>query len=406
MPMAFLVDLFCFLLVPVLCWRLVRGAVPMAVLPILTGLAVAIAADRFGFDKAILGPSAWGETIGWLGVLALAFSAGLETRVTADQNPKLGGRVFGTALAALALPFAVGVAVALSGAMDAVLVRPTGVSPLLSAAAIGLCLSVSALPVLVGIVRELPKSDRPTGNLSLRIAALDDAILWMGLALLLFLHKGEGAAVFAGGLEPIGAIGVFALMIVLRRRSMHRLPDHMLATAGLGIAYLAVGAWATSVLGLHELLGAYFAGVLTPKPLAERLRPETLGKIALFGLSPLFFAHRGLSIDGSVVTAAALGVSFLLLALAGLSKLAAVQLVPPERAMPAAERTRLGLLLQCKGLMEIVAATILVQAGLITPTVFAVLVTLALVSTTLTVPLFRFASRARNTTLGRSPVGG
>ena len=211
---------------------------------------------------------------------------------------------------------------------------------------------------------------------------------------------------FAGGLEPIGAIGVFALMIVLRRRSMHRLPDHMLATAGLGIAYLAVGAWATSVLGLHELLGAYFAGVLTPKPLAERLRPETLGKIALFGLSPLFFAHRGLSIDGSVVTAAALGVSFLLLALAGLSKLAAVQLVPPERAMPAAERTRLGLLLQCKGLMEIVAATILVQAGLITPTVFAVLVTLALVSTTLTVPLFRFASRARNTTLGRSPVGG
>ncbi|MDO9362991.1 MAG: hypothetical protein Q7T60_08705, partial [Sphingopyxis sp.] len=113
--MALLVDLICFLLVPVLCWRLVRGAVPMAVLPILTGLAVAIAADRFGFDKAVLGPSAWGETIGWLGVLALAFSAGLETRVTADHAPKLGGRVIATALAALALPFTVGVLVALSG---------------------------------------------------------------------------------------------------------------------------------------------------------------------------------------------------------------------------------------------------------------------------------------------------
>jgi len=391
--MALLVDLLCFLLVPVLCWRLVRGAVPMAVLPILTGLAVAIAADRFGFNKAILGPSAWGETIGWLGVLALAFSAGLETRVTADQAPKLGARVVGTALVALALPFTVGFAVALSGAMDAVLARPEGVPPLLSAAAIGLCLAVSALPVLVGIVRELPMRERPIGNLSLRIAALDDAILWIGLAALLFLQKGEGGAVFAGGFVQIGAVGVFALMIGLRGRLVRHLPDHVMVTALLGIAYLATGAWATSVLGLHELLGAYFAGALMPKGLAERLHPETLGKIALFGLSPLFFAHRGLSIDGAMVTAGALGVSLLLLVLAGLSKLAAVHIVPPEPDMPIAERTRLGLLLQCKGLMEIVAATILVQAGLITPMVFAVLVTLALVSTTLTVPLFRLASR-------------
>lgn len=404
--MALLVDLFCFVLVPVLCWRLVRGAVPMAVLPILTGLAVAIAADRFGFDKAVLGPSAWGETIGWLGVLALAFSAGLETRVTADHAPKLGGRVIATALAALALPFAVGVLVALSGLMDVVLMRPEGVSPLLSAAAIGLCLAVSALPVLVGIVRELPTADRPLGNLSLRIAALDDAILWIGLALLLFVHAGDGGAMFAGGLLQIGAIGVFGVMIALRGRMICRFPDHALVTAALGIAYLAAGAWATSVLGLHELLGAYFAGVLTPKALAERLRPEALGKIALFGLSPLFFAHRGLSFDGAVVTAGALGAALVLLVLAGLSKLAAVHLVPPETDMPAAERTRLGLLLQCKGLMEIVAATILVQAGLITPTVFAVLVTLALVSTTLTVPLFRFVSRVRTTRGGRTAASG
>lgn len=392
--MAFLVDLLCFLLIPVLCWRMARGAVPMAVLPILTGLAVAIAADRLGFDKSVLGPSWLGETIGWLGVLALAFSAGLETRVTADQAPRLGVRVAGTALIALALPFAVGFVVALSGAMDAVLARPGGVSPLLSAGAIGLCLAVSALPVLVGIVRELPIADRPLGNLSLRIAALDDAILWIGLAALLFLHNGEAGAVLSGGVTQLGAVAVLAAMIAARGRLFRNLSGSIAISAGLGVAYLAAGAWATSVLGLHELLGAYFAGVLAPKPLAERLRPELLGKLALFGLSPLFFAHRGLSIDGAVVTAGALGVSLALLALAGASKLLAVHLLPPEPQMPTAERTRLGLLLQCKGLMEIVAATILVEAGLITPTVFAVLVTLALVSTTLTVPLFRLASRA------------
>lgn len=365
----------------------------MAVLPILAGMAFAIAADRFGFDKSVLGPSEWGETIGWFGVLVLAFSAGLETRVTTKQAPRIGGRVVRTALIALAVPFAVGFAVALSGALDVVLARPAGVSPLLSAGAIGLCLAVSALPVLVGIVRELPMSDRPLGNLSLRIAALDDAILWIGLALLLFLHKGETGALLAGGLAQIGAIAVLATMIAARGGLVRRLPDHIAVSVLLGIAYLAAGAWATSILGLHELLGAYFAGVLAPQPLAERLRPETLGKVALFGLSPLFFAHRGLSIDGAVVTAGALGAALALLLLASVSKLAAVHLAPPDPDMPTAERTRLGLLLQCKGLMEIVAATILVQAGLITPTVFAVLVTLALVSTTLTVPLFRLASR-------------
>ena len=52
-----MIDILCFLVVPVLVWRLIRGIVPMAVMPILTGLAVAVAADQFEFDKAVFGPS-------------------------------------------------------------------------------------------------------------------------------------------------------------------------------------------------------------------------------------------------------------------------------------------------------------------------------------------------------------
>lgn len=395
--MGFLVDLACFLVVPLLCWRLVRGAVPMAVLPILAGLSVAIAADRLGFDKALLGPSPLGETIGWCGVLTLAFSAGLETRTASVHLPRLGGQAVASALVALALPFAVGAVIALSGSLDLILARPEGVSPWLSAGAIGLCLAVSALPVLVGIVRELPAEDRPLGNLSLRIAALDDAILWAGLALLLFFHNGESGGLAPDGWAPLVACGLLALMSALRDRVDRLLPAHVVPSALIGLAYLAAGSWATSTLGLHELLGAYFAGAMVPARLADRLMPERLGKFALFGPSPLFFAHRGLSIDGALITPAALAAAVALLLLAGTAKLGAVHLVPPSPGMAARERTQLGLLLQCKGLMEIVAATILVQAGLITSTVFAVLVTLALVSTTLTVPLFRLASRIART---------
>lgn len=393
--MAFLVDAIAFLLFPLLVWRLARGMVPMAVLPILIGLFVAVAADRPGFDKASLGPSRLGEMIGWAGVLLLAFSAGLETRVSTDEPKALGRRVGGTALLAIALPFFVGFMVAASDMMGPVLSRPEGVSPALSAAAIGLCLAVSALPVLVGIVRELPAPDRRLGNLSVRIAAFDDGILWLSLGVLLLLHQGDGAPAQFIGPRQGAAVAIFVLMIAVRRRLANFAADKFVVNALLGGIYLCAGSWATTSLGLHELLGAYFAGVLAPARLAERLRPETMGKLALFGLSPLFFAHRGLSIEGSVVTPAALGASFILLVLAGASKLFAVHLLPPDHGMPATERTRLGLLLQCKGLMEIVAATILVEAGLITQTVFAILVTLALVSTTLTMPLFQWASRPR-----------
>lgn len=386
----FLFDVLVFMALPYLLWRLLRGAAPMAVMPILTGLCIAVAAHHLGFDKNIVGPSPLGETIGWIGVLVLTFSAGLETRVIADA-PKTGAQLFISAAGALALPFGVGFVLALSGVLDPVIAPPRDVGPLLSAAAIGLCIAVSALPVLVGVVRELPAADRPTGNLALRIAALDDAILWVGLAMLLFLHAGQTGGFLDTGFEGFGAIGVFAAMALARRR-IDGFTPHWAAALGVGAAYLAAGAWATSVLGLHELLGAYFAGALAPAGVAKRIDPERVGSFALFGLAPLFFGHRGLSIDGSVLTFAALAVALALLVVAAGAKLAALHITPPDASMSPSERTRLALLLQCKGLMEIVAASILFENGLLSPATFAILVTLAIVSTAITVPLFRFVS--------------
>lgn len=395
-----MIDILCFLVVPVLVWRLIRGIVPMAVMPILTGLAVAVAADRFGFDKAVFGPSRVGESIGWIGVLLLTFSAGLETRAMA-HGPRMGVRTFFAAIAALALPFLLGFAAVQSGALDWALARPPGTSPLLAAMAIGLCLAVSALPVLVGIVRELPQADRLLGNMALRIAALDDAILWIGLAVLLSLHAGQTSGLMQVDWAHVGAVGAF-VMLAIARGPLNRVAGaHAALALGVGTLYLVVGAWATSTLGLHELLGAYFAGALAPSAVAERFKPEMIGKVALFGLAPLFFAHRGLSIDGSVVTIAALWLALALFVAGAAMKIIAIQAVPPEREMPAPERLQLGVLLQCKGLMEIVAASILLQNGLLSPAAFSIMVTLAIISTSLTIPLFRAVSRVLVVRRGR-----
>ena len=123
--------------------------------------------------------------------------------------------------------------------MNAALGRPQTVSPLLSAGAIGLCLAVSALPVLVGIVRELPMADRALGNLALRIAALDDAILWIGLALLLFLHDGT---IGSGGWKQLAAIGLFALMLALGSRA------HVAALASIATTLVVYYAFSRMLL--------------------------------------------------------------------------------------------------------------------------------------------------------------
>ncbi len=172
---------------------------------------------------------------------------------------------FFAAIAALALPFLLGFAAVQSGALDWALARPPGTSPLLAAMAIGLCLAVSALPVLVGIVRELPQADRLLGNMALRIAALDDAILWIGLAVLLSLHAGQTSGLMQVDWAHVGAVGAF-VMLAIARGPLNRVAGaHAALALGVGTLYLVVGAWATSTLGLHELLGAYFAGALAPE---------------------------------------------------------------------------------------------------------------------------------------------
>ena len=186
-------DLILFMGLSWAIWRALGRSVPIAVLPIIIGLLLAATGV---LPKAAGIPSAGGDFIGWIGVLLLAFTAGLETRQTvhlpgaADLPPAQPGetlRFVASAVMALLLPFAVGTLAAklwfnhLPG-----WAAPHG-GQWWGALAIGLCLAVSALPVLIGIVRELGPLHRPLTRIALRIAVLDDAVLWIGLALLILI---------------------------------------------------------------------------------------------------------------------------------------------------------------------------------------------------------------------------
>lgn len=392
-----LVDVLAFVALPYAVWRCCGRVVPLAVLPILTGLALAVLGDRLGTGMPFV-PTAAAEMAGWAGVLVLAFVAGLESRAVPASGAG-AGRMAATALAALSIPCALGTLAALALLSFVESWRPAAIGLVPAALAIGLCLAVSALPVLVGIVRELPAPDRPLGQMALRLAAIDDAALWAGLGALMLAVRLDGAA--AGWADVLAVAVLLGLAVGWRRLARWR-PAPVVVWSVAAI-WLAAGAWSTGTLGLHALLGAYVAGVLLPAAVAAQLPAGRLGLLVLTLLAPLFFGHRGLAIDASVFGWGALAAAFGLMVLAVASKVGAVLLLPPVAGMARRDRLALGSLLQCKGLMEIVAATMLRDQGMLTETAYAALVTLAVLSTALTMPLFRLVRRGARS--GAEPRG-
>lgn len=399
--LATVADGLIFILLAWMLWRLLGRTIPIAVVPIIIGLVLAAS----GWLPEAWGvPSPVGDRIGWMGVLLLAFMAGLETRqskpvaspteLPADPTAS-AARFTASAAIALLLPFAVGTLAAYSyftGLPE--WAAPNG-NRELGAIAIGLCIAVSALPVLIGIVRELGPLHRHLTQVALRIAVVDDAALWIGLALLLLVAEGDSVLLGGSGRHLV-AVGIPILLAVAGAVAQRRgfVPPQWAIWLALPV-YLVAGAWASSQLGLHALLGAYFAGAMIPPGWTRKLPVARMGQFALLAMAPLFFGHSGLKIDGDALGLASIQAALALLAVSVVAKLAAVLICPPVSTFSRRETLAIGALLQCKGLMEIVAATILRDKGLLSEHAFAALVTLAVLSTLLTGPLFRFILRQR-----------
>ena len=286
-----LLDALIFIGLAWVLWRGLGRAFPIAVMPIVIGMLLAAT----GWLPREWGVPSWlGDRVGWIGVLLLAFTAGLETRqmgahgadaTTLAPSPL---RLVLSAGVALALPFAVGALAAYH--LFARLpdwAAPNG-NQLASALGIGLCVAVSALPVLIGIVRELGPPHRRLTSVALRLAVIDDAVLWIGLALLLlYTRQGQGGFSWSG-LHLLALAIPLAMLLLGPWLGRRALPAWAVWLAMP--LYLAAGAWASTRLGLHELLGAYFAGALMP---ATWLRAVPVERTFIFGLAEAVAQGRG-----------------------------------------------------------------------------------------------------------------
>lgn len=248
--------------------------------------------------------------------------------------------------------------------------------------ACGLLVSVTALPVLAALLKEKGLLFTPFGQRALGLAAINDAFMWICVALLLVLFAvgGEGATL---SLLPVYAAGLIGVAWLLRRFAK---PENIAGTTVLMCAFAPLSAWVADHAGLGYVVGAFAAGVIVP----ASLRAHLVSKLewpALFLLMPFFFMATGLRVDARLLSAEFAGMVAALTLFAMLTKIGGTALAARLAGQGWREGIAIGIALQTKGLMEVLVATILVDRGIIGEAMFGPLVLMALLCTMATAPL-------------------
>ncbi|MDT0346923.1 cation:proton antiporter [Streptomyces litchfieldiae] len=275
----------------------------------------------------------------------------------------------------------------------------------------GTAMSIAAFPVLARIIADRGLQATPVGTLALALAALDDILAWCLLATVVALVTASGAAGFLG-VVGWGAVYI-AVMLLAVRPLLARLARHATAAAAPYLPMLAASgalgsAYVTSEIGLHAIFGAFVFGLVMPRG-PER---ELLHQAALIPLEntsrlllPVFFVVTGLSVDLSSLTATGALHMVLIVLTACAGKLGGVLLSARMTGMSWHQATTLGLLMNTRGLTELVILNVGLDLGLLNTELFTTMVIMALVTTAMTSPLLSIALRG-GTRTGRSGEAG
>ncbi len=263
---------------------------------------------------------------------------------------------------------------------------------------LGAAMSITAFPMLARIIRERGLTGTGVGTLSLASGSIDDAAAWCILAVVLASFAGSPSIALlavGGGLAYALAVafGVRPFLLRLARRVEARgeMGDGAMAIV---LVLLMLGAWFTDFTGIYAVFGAFALGVAIPKGrLAEGLR-ESLEKLTVVFLLPLFFVYSGLNTKLNLLIAPELlGITLLLLVLAILGKGIACAAAARLSGREPREALAIGALMNARGLMELIILNIGLERGVITPTLFAMMVVMAVVTTLMATPIFQLVSR-------------
>jgi Kef-type K+ transport system membrane component KefB len=314
-----------------------------------------------GAFHALFPESSFGllNIIGQLGLIFYMFLVGMTLNVEHLREQSRVALI--ASIASIVVPFVSGFALAMALYHQVPL-----------ALFLAVCMSVTAFPVLARILDETGLRETKLGAVAIACAAFGDVIAWLLLAAIL---------AFSSALRTMYLLAIYvAAMLVIRWVWKSR----NLAAA---LIFAIASSVATDWIGVHALFGAFFAGAIIPKTqeFVEETR-RVVEPLTMILFLPVFFAFTGLR------TQIQLAWGWQALAILGIAvagKWIGAMLAARSAGMGARESNALGILMNARGLVELVILSIGYDLHILTPAIFSMMVMMALVTTLMTAPLVR-----------------
>ncbi|HXU36700.1 MAG TPA: cation:proton antiporter [Blastocatellia bacterium] len=337
------------------------------------------------------------SSLSYVGLLLFMFLVGLELDL--KRLRELGRAAVITSQVSIVLPFAF-------GSLFALYLYPRLSDPHVSTLGfvlfMGAAMSVTAFPVLARILAEHRMLQTRVGSVAITCAAVDDVTAWCILAgIIVIVRSSSSALPLWLMLTGLGAFVLVMLFVV--RRSLISLKLLYEKRGGLtadtiAIIFLLVltSSLITESLGIHALFGAFLAGVVMPRhpKLSEELS-QKLEAVVVVLLLPLYFALTGLRSSIFLISGARMwfyAAVIIVLAVAG--KWGGSMISARINGMTWRESAAVGVLMNTRGLVELVILNIGLDLGILSPALFSIMVLMALVTTLMTTPLLNWILRS------------
>ena len=329
------------------------------------------------------------ELLSTVGLVLFLFLIGMELDYAQLYHQRV--TTMAASAASIFLPFVMAAVLAHSLRIR---FAPHGIGSIPFVLFLGIAMSITAFPVLARILEERNLQSTPLGTVAILSAAVNDVIGWLLLALALAL-VGEAGGPSSLAIRLLGlAVYLFLMLGVIRplaARLVNRRnnPALSITLLGLVVAGVLLSAAATDKIGIHPLFGAFLAGVCFPRiehwQVAIRERLDMLVSVLLL---PLFFALTGMRTRFDLLDDSAMWIwTGIVLAAAVIGKMGGAAIAARWTGQSWRDAIALGALLNTRGLVELIVLNIAYNVGAFTPTLFTMMVVMALVTTMCTAPV-------------------
>jgi Kef-type K+ transport system membrane component KefB len=329
------------------------------------------------------------ETISTLGLILFLFLIGSELNYEHIREQRFTATI--TSLTSMLFPFALGV---LASPLLLRHFAPADVAALPFFLFLGISMSITAFPVLARILEERQMQSIPLGATAMMCAAVDDVTAWSLLAVAMALLPTDNTTIrLSYRVLWLGAYLCVMMFVVrplgawlARRNNEIRLSYELL---GIMLVTVFLSAAATDAIGVHPLFGAFLAGLCFPRVRRwqETLRSRLDVVVSLL-LLPIFFALTGMKTRLDLLSGLNIWLwTGFVLFIAVIGKMGGAIAAARWTGYDWKNSIALGALLNTRGLVELIVLNIAYNAHVFSPTLFTMLVLMALATTMMTTPI-------------------